>query len=205
MLRFEREAAKSGFPFSIGIDEAGRGPLAGPVVAAAVYLTSTRFTNRVNDSKQMTPKARAIAFDEIFERGVVGIGIMSETAIDTVNILNAAHLAMETAVLQLTRRMANRPQPPCPKTVMLLVDGNSFRHQLPYQSRTIVDGDARSLSIACASVVAKVYRDRLMERYHSIYPQYGFDQHKGYPTEEHRRAIAAHGPSVIHRKTFTLL
>ena len=200
MLKYETEAAHNGFRFVLGIDEAGRGPLAGPVVAAAVHLTSFDFDNTINASKKMTPKSRQKAFDEIFNRAVVGIGIVSEAAIDEINILNASHMAMEIAVKHLLRQV-----PDLPPKVLMLVDGNIFRTQLPYAYKTIIGGDGLSLSIACASIVAKVYRDRVMEQYDRIFPQYGFKDHKGYPTKGHRQAIKTHGPSKIHRKSFTLI
>ena len=207
MLTHEKEAASNGFRFILGLDEAGRGPLAGPVVASAVYLTSYRFKNYIDDSKKMTAKSREDAFHEIFKRAYVGIGMMSEAAIDEVNILNASFLAMEMAVLSLVRRLPKdiTVSPQFIPQVLLLIDGNCFRSHLPYTHKTIIGGDGRSLSIACASIVAKVTRDRVMEGYDRIYPQYGFKQHKGYPTEMHREAIKTHGPSRIHRRSFTLL
>jgi ribonuclease HII len=204
MLSFETQAQNRGLRFILGVDEAGRGPLAGPVVAAAVCLHDFDFKNPINDSKQMTPKARETAFHEIFEKAYVGIGIISETAIDIVNILNASHMAMEMAVKRLVRCMPQEIT--CAQTfnrqVVLLVDGNIFRSQLIYQYQTIVGGDGKSLSIACASIIAKVYRDRILCVYDKVFPQYGFAQHKGYPTEDHRSAIKKHGSSIIHRKTF---
>lgn len=204
---YETEASAKGFRFVLGVDEAGRGPLAGPVVAAAVCLTSFDFENTINDSKKMTEKARGRAFHEIFERGHVGIGMVSEAGIDEVNILNASHMAMETAVMQLVRRLPAEMTAAADfqRQVVLLVDGNMFRSQLPYKHKTIIGGDGKSLSIACASIIAKVTRDRIMDQYDSIFPQYGFKQHKGYPTQMHREAIKTHGPSCIHRKSFTLL
>ena len=127
-----------------------------------------------------------------------------KVAIDIVNILNASHLAMEMAVKELIRCMPQETI--CDKNfdreVVLLIDGNIFRTQLLYQYKTIVEGDAKSLSIACASIIAKVYRDRILDVYDKIFPQYGFAQHKGYPTQAHRLAIEKHGSSIIHRKTF---
>ncbi len=204
LLHYETQAQNKGLRFILGVDEAGRGPLAGPVVAAAVCLRDFDFKNPINDSKKMSAKAREAAFHEIFEKAYVGIGMMSENVIDIVNILNASHLAMEMAVKELIRRM---PQESIShKTfchqVMLLVDGNIFRAQLPYQYRTIIGGDGKSLSIACASIIAKVYRDRILGVYDKIFPQYGFAQHKGYPTKDHRLAVKKHGSSLIHRKTF---
>ena len=208
MLKYETEANTKGFRFIFGIDEAGRGPLAGPVVAAAVYLTSFDFKSPINDSKKMTEKSRNTAFKEIFESGFVGIGMIGDAGIDAVNILNASHLAMEMAVTHLVNRLPKdiSIHPDFPKQVLLMIDGNSFKSHLPYAHRTIIGGDGLSLSIACASIVAKVYRDRIMEhQYDPIFPLYGFKKHKGYPTKVHRDAIKQYGPSNIHRRSFTLL
>jgi ribonuclease HII len=204
MLHYETQAHNNGLRFILGVDEAGRGPLAGPVVAAAVCLRQFDFECRINDSKKMTAKAREAAFHEIFEKAYVGIGIISEAAIDIVNILNASHLAMEMAVKELVRRMPQETvsHKDFDRQVVLLIDGNIFRTQLLYQYKTIVEGDAKSLSIACASIIAKVYRDRILTAYDKIYPQYGFAQHKGYGTKGHYLAIKKHGASIIHRRSF---
>jgi ribonuclease HII len=204
MLHYETQAQTQGLRFILGVDEAGRGPLAGPVVAAAVCLKHFAFKHPINDSKKMTAKAREAAFYEIFENAYVGIGIMSEKTIDIVNILNASHLAMEMAVKDLIIRLPQEltARKDFTEQVTLLIDGNMFRSQLPYKYQTIVGGDGRSLSIACASIIAKVYRDRILAVYDKIFPQYGFAQHKGYPTESHRSAIQKHGSSIIHRKSF---
>ncbi len=204
LLHYETQAQNKGLRFILGVDEAGRGPLAGPVVAAAVCLRQFDFKNPINDSKKMSAKAREAAFHEIFEKAYVGIGIMNEKTIDIVNILNASHLAMEMAVKELIRRMPREIvlQETFSQQVMLLIDGNIFRTQLPYQYQTIIGGDGKSLSIACASIIAKVYRDRILYVYDKIFPQYGFAKHKGYPTKAHRLAIKKHGTSIIHRKSF---
>lgn len=204
MLTFEAEAKLKGYRFIIGVDEAGRGPLAGPVVAAAVMLTNTSFKTKVDDSKKMTESQREKAFLEIFENGVVGIGIMNETVIDSCNILQATFLAMASAVRQLMLRLPAHETAADQfyKQVLLMVDGPHFKTDLPYSCRKIIDGDAQSLSIACASVVAKVYRDRMLKTYDFVYPQYGFKTHKGYPTESHRKAILENGLSPIHRRSF---
>ena len=202
MLTFERKAASCGFRFIIGIDEAGRGPLAGPVVAAAVLLKTHQFDNRIDDSKKMTPQARESAFHEIFDKAHVGIGIMSEEVVDAVNILNATFFAMSWAVCRLVERV-RLEHPDCrDEQFFLLVDGPHFKSDLPYAVKKIIGGDGLSLSIACASIIAKVYRDRVMEGYDQVFPQYGFKQHKGYPTAQHRLAIKEHGPSMIHRRSF---
>jgi len=190
----------------LGIDEAGRGPLAGPVVAAAVAIKDFDFASEVRDSKLLSPRQREKAFAEIFTKAHVGVGVIAESAIDEINILEATFVAMTNAVWHLLRRV-----PPefrsgdWTKKVLLLVDGNRFKTELPYHFQTLVSGDARSLSIACASVVAKVTRDRILMAYDKIYPQYGFKKHKGYPTAEHRNAIERHGFSPIHRLTFRVL
>jgi ribonuclease HII len=204
MLTFENEARLAGFRWVIGIDEAGRGPLAGPVVASAVLLRNTSFENKINDSKKMTERQRERAFFEIFDNAYVGIGVMSEAVIDSKNILQATFLAMASAVRQLVITL---PQdvtgvPNFDRHVLLLIDGPHFKTDLSYAFRPIIDGDAKSLSIACSSIVAKVYRDRLLQTYDSIYPQYGFKTHKGYPTASHRKAIFENGLSPIHRRTF---
>jgi ribonuclease HII len=205
MLHFETQARNKGLRFILGVDEAGRGPLAGPVVAAAVCLRNFDFKNPINDSKKMSAKAREAAFHEIFENAYVGIGIMSEKTIDIVNILNASHLAMEMAVKELIRLIPQdmADHETFPQQVVLLIDGNIFRTRLPYQYQAIIGGDGKSLSIACASIIAKVYRDRILCVYDKIFPQYGFSKHKGYPTKDHCLAIKNHGASIIHRKSFS--
>lgn len=197
----ERQAVRDGFKIVIGIDEAGRGPLAGPVVAAAVQLRALHFSTKIDDSKKLTSPEREEAFHEIFATSVVGVGIMCERVIDEHNILQATFLAMNNAVRDLVARLPRDND--FERQVCLLVDGNRFRSELPYTSRCIIGGDACSLSIACASIVAKVIRDRMMQTYHKIYPQYGFAQHKGYPTPDHKEAIRQHGLSLIHRRSFS--
>jgi len=188
---FELEARRCGYRRIAGLDEAGRGPLAGPVVAAAVILPSRCRLAGVDDSKQLTESERNHLFILISQRAVaIGIGSASHEEIDRVNILEATRLAMYRAVAALS------PVPDC-----LLIDAVSLpRARLPV--RSIIKGDALSVSIAAASIVAKVTRDRLMAEYHAVYPQYNFLSHKGYGTEEHRRCLAEHGPSAIHRRTF---
>lgn len=190
MLYHEKRAHKAGYCQIAGIDEAGRGPLAGPVVAACVILKDFKFKNRIDDSKALTPKARARAYDEILKKAVFGIGIVKEKIIDKINIYHATASAMEKAVGALT----GTPD-------FLLIDG-TIRLNLPYKKALIVGGDTKSLSIACASIIAKVTRDRIMERYDRIYPHYGFARHKGYGTRQHKEALVKYGPSPIHRFTF---
>ncbi|CAB5168039.1 Ribonuclease HII (EC [Olavius algarvensis associated proteobacterium Delta 3] len=188
---FERDAHARGVRYVAGIDEAGRGPLAGPVVAAAVLLPASFPVLGVADSKTLTPKKRDRLYDEIYRHAVsVGIGVVDAVEIDRINILQAALLAMAFSVENL------RPRPDC-----LLIDGNTpIPTELP--QHVIPKGDSRSVSIAAASIVAKVTRDRLMALYDEEYPLYGFGRHKGYPTKDHKAAIRKHGWCPIHRKTF---
>jgi ribonuclease HII len=195
-LIFETKARQEGFTLVIGVDEAGRGPLAGPVVAGAVALRKDDFKSRIADSKVISPKQREEAFHEIMDNAHVGIGIMAESVIDEVNILEATFLAMRNAVLDLISRL------PAQEKICLFIDGHRFKSELPYKYKTIVNGDAKVFSIACASIVAKVTRDRILEKYDSLYPQYGFKAHKGYPTKEHKAALRANGYCPIHRRSF---
>lgn len=197
MLYFERKFKKRGFDLIIGVDEAGRGPLAGPVVAAAVTLRPHRFKNRIDDSKKLTALARERAFQEIVLNCAFGIGVVPEGIIDRVNILEATRLAMQQAVSRLIVKL----KPKSVSRIYVIVDGNlTLDIDLPYTS--IVKGDSRSKSIACASILAKVTRDRIMASYDKTYPQYRFIKHKGYPTQEHRDILKKIGPSSIHRRSF---
>ncbi|HEX3673416.1 MAG TPA: ribonuclease HII [Rhizomicrobium sp.] len=174
-----------------GVDEAGRGPLAGPVVAAAVILDRKRIPKGLNDSKQLSAETREELFILIMERAVaVGVGEASVDEIDLVNIRQATHLAMARAV----RAMALAP-------TFALVDGNDAP-ALPCRCDTIVDGDAKSVSIAAASIVAKVTRDRMMRALHYEHPQYGWFNNKGYGTPEHYAGLEKHGPCLHHRRSF---
>ena len=190
MFRHEKQASKSGYKVIAGIDEVGRGPLAGPVVAAAVILKSSRFNNRIDDSKKLSPNARFLACIEILEKAIVGLGFVNERIIDEINIYNATTLAMKKAVESLSEN----PD-------FLLIDGN-MKLLGNYETSCIVGGDSKSFSIACASIVAKVIRDSLMVRYHDKYPKYGFLRHKGYGTREHIKKLKKYGPSPIHRTSF---
>ena len=191
MLEFETRAVKEGYRCIAGIDEAGRGPLAGPVVAAAVVLPAGISIDGLDDSKKLSPAVREKLFS-VIERTALGfgIGIVDVEVIDEINILQAARLAMKRAIEQI------------PKTVdLLLIDGNQ-KIESDIHQWTIVKGDSKSFSIAAASVLAKVTRDRLMEDYHRLYPDYEFHRHKGYGTLLHRCRIEEFGPCPIHRKTF---
>jgi ribonuclease HII len=188
---YESEAHLKGYVCIAGVDEAGRGPLAGPVVASAVVLKSAEGFDGLTDSKKLSQQARENFFPKIqkIAKGY-GIGIVPENVIDEINILQASLLAMKIAVEKIDLPVD-----------FLLIDGNkAIKSDIKQQ--TIIGGDSLSLSIAAASVLAKVTRDRLMERYHQEYPEYMFDRHKGYGTRIHREKIRDFGPCPIHRKTF---
>jgi len=187
---FEDKAASAGFARVAGIDEAGRGPLAGPVVAAAVVVRDRDFSERVDDSKKLTEKMREKAFFEVLEKCDVGIGAVEVEDIDRLNILNATLKAMKLAVEELGASPDH-----------LLIDGR-MDVRVPQTRSYIVKGDSRSFSIACASIIAKVFRDRLMIEEDRKYPVYGFARHKGYGTREHMEAIRRHGLCPIHRRSF---
>ncbi|MFH0827990.1 MAG: ribonuclease HII [Candidatus Omnitrophota bacterium] len=197
MLYYERKFGKEGKNLIIGVDEAGRGPLAGPVVAAAVWLKTFSFTNRVDDSKKLSPLQRENAFLEIIEKSVFGVGIINEKVIDRVNILKATQFAMERAIAELLVKIGTFQA----AKAQLLVDG-LVKLDINLPVANIIKGDAKSKSIASASIIAKVTRDRLMDIYDRIFPQYGFKRHRGYPTEAHRAAIKKFGSSTIHRQSF---
>ncbi|RIA45383.1 ribonuclease HII [Dichotomicrobium thermohalophilum] len=173
-----------------GLDEAGRGPWAGPVVAAAVILDKAMPLDRLDDSKLVAEEAREALFEEICERAIVGVGIVDVPEIDRLNILHASLLAMQTAFARLREPAQSA-----------LVDGNRAP-DLPCPARAVVGGDARSASIAAASIVAKVTRDRLMRDLDADFPQYGWARNKGYGTQEHAAALVEHGVTIHHRRSF---
>jgi ribonuclease HII len=187
----ERCLRQKGYQWVGGLDEVGRGPLAGPVVAACVILEENCDYSGFVDSKIINSENRSRLYKELQNNGAkIGVGIVSETDIDRLNILQASLLAMKKAVLT----MSFQPD-------FLLVDGNQpIPMTIPQQ--TLVKGESKSASIAAASIVAKVVRDELMEQYHLQYPEYNFQQNRGYPTLEHRQAIQTHGPCAIHRQSF---
>ena len=188
---FEKKAFAKGFTKIAGLDEAGRGPLAGPVVSAAVILPDSFPVSGINDSKKLTPKKRAYLFEEIHKHAVaVGIGIVGPSEIDRRNILEASRFSMSLSVENLSL-----------KPDYLLIDG-IFRIASNLPQEPIPKGDTLSISIAAASIIAKVTRDRIMEKYHQEYPQFGFAQNKGYPTKAHKAAIREYGCCPIHRKSF---
>lgn len=190
MLTYERMYDQC--EYVCGVDEVGRGPLAGPVVTAAVILPKELVILYVNDSKKLSEKRREELYPQIMEKALgVGIGIVSPGRIDEINILQATFEAMRQAVASLPVR----PD-------MVLVDGNHNIPDLGIPQQCIIKGDAKSMSIACASIIAKVTRDRMMVDYDTIYPEYGFASNKGYGSAAHIEAIKEIGPSPIHRSTF---
>jgi len=198
MLYYERKFKKKGYNTIIGVDEAGRGPLAGPVVAAAVTLRDFSFRVRIDDSKKLSSFQREEAFSELVSRAAFGIGVVNEKLIDRINILEATRLAMLEAVSSLTQRLNSKEK----MGAFCLIDGQmKLDLDLPYLS--ITRGDSRSFVIASASIIAKVVRDRIMRLYDRIVPDYGFLENKGYPTEKHRQAIEKHGLSFVHRMSFS--
>ena len=190
MSVYEKEAYEQGYTWVAGLDEAGRGPLAGPVAAAAVILDPDKPIYGVNDSKQLSPKRRAELKLEIEEKAIaVGVGLVDAQTIDEINILEATKLAMKKAL----EALKVKPQ-------LLLIDALTLPIDLP--QRGIIKGDALSVSIAAASIIAKETRDALLLDYDAKYPEYGFASHKGYGTKAHVQAIKEHGPLPIHRRSF---
>ena len=190
LFRFDERLQDGERNLVAGIDEAGRGPLAGPVVAAAVIFRRRIPLEGLNDSKKVSPRLRETLFRQIVSQALVGIGQVSESLIDEMNIFQATRLAMRKAVLALPRT-----------PTLLLIDGR-IQLDLPLPQMGIVRGDGQSAAIAAASIVAKVYRDYRMKELDRLFPGYGFARHKGYPTPGHLRALENQGVSSVHRKTF---
>ncbi|MBB5751975.1 ribonuclease HII [Prosthecomicrobium pneumaticum] len=188
---FERRLRRDGRQWVAGVDEAGRGPLAGPVVAAAVVLPKSFRPKGLDDSKKVAPEARARLYEEIVEAACVSVAIASVARIDTMNILRASLWAMSRAIAGLSRPADH-----------VLVDGNMLPPGLACPADALVAGDARSVSIAAASIVAKVTRDRLMAAAGARFPGYGFERHMGYGTPEHLAALGARGVCALHRRSF---
>lgn len=190
MMIYEKEAQKQGFQYVAGIDEVGRGPLAGPVVAAAVILPDNIFISGINDSKKLSSKKREQLYQEIKNEALaIGIGVVGADVIDEINIYQATKKAMNIAINQLSIF----PD-------FLLID--AMKIDTPITQRSLIKGDSLSVSIASASIIAKVYRDRLMMEYSKKYPEYQFEKNAGYGTREHIQAIRKFGATPIHRKTF---
>lgn len=191
MLKIEEDLYDRGYNFVCGVDEAGRGPLCGPVVAAAVILPKGECIEGVNDSKKLTEKKREVLYNEIIKKAIAyGIGMSEVSVIEEVNILNATKIAMKEAIENLKV-----------KPDFVLIDGNQ-NINIDIDSQTVVSGDSKSESIAAASILAKVTRDRLLIQYDKKYPEYGFAKHKGYGTKAHIEAIGKYGLTPIHRKSF---
>ena len=192
MLVFEEALYEKGYNYVCGVDEAGRGPLCGPVVSAAVILPKHECIEGVNDSKKLSEKKREMLYDEIMKKAIcVGVGISDVDVIENINILNATKEAMREAISNLKV-----------KPDYVLIDGNQ-KIDIDILQDTIVSGDAKSESIAAASIIAKVTRDRMLINWDKQYPEYGFAKHKGYGTANHMQAIREYGLCPIHRRSFT--
>ena len=190
LCEFEDQYTEKGYTAIAGIDEAGRGPLAGPVVAACAIMPLDDIIEGINDSKKLSEKKREALFEQIKEKALAfSIVEMPAEVIDDINILEATKKAM----IQCTTELAIKPD-------VVFID--AVKLNLPYETLSIIKGDARSYNIAAASILAKVHRDRLMREYAKIYPEYGFAKHKGYGTSEHIRALKEFGPCPLHRALF---
>ena len=196
LKQYENDLRNKGYKYICGIDEAGRGPLAGPVVVGAAVMPRDSKLEWVNDSKKVTEKRREILYDRITEEALAwGVGIISEKEIDELNILNATKKGLHLALGEVIEKLKQKPD-------IVIVDAlreiDTF--EIPYQS--IIKGDATCYSISCASILAKVTRDRIMREWNEVYPMYDFEKNKGYGTAEHIKALKQYGPCPIHRRTF---
>lgn len=212
----EREIASGGEFLVVGVDEAGRGPLAGPVVACATTVRNAQILNSnfqyspeeermwkmVRDSKKLSEKQREEMFDFINEHFYVGVGIVHADTIDRINILEATFLAMKSAIASLRPQLTKNNQRVRDEDLSILIDGNQEIPNLSLKQETVVGGDGTVRSIAAASIIAKVTRDRMILEYDKEYPQYGLAKHKGYGTKVHMDALRKYGPSPIHRMSF---
>ena len=189
----EKELREKGFNVICGIDEAGRGPLAGPVVVASVIMPADSMIEGVNDSKKVSEKKREKLYDQILEEAIsYGVGIVGQDEIDEINILNATKKGLTMSLQELTI-----------KPDLIIVDALNHIDTLGIQYESIIKGDAKCYSIAAASIIAKVTRDRIMREWDKVYPEYGFEKHKGYGTAAHIAAIKEYGLCPIHRRSFT--
>lgn len=192
LKQYENELRKKGYKYICGIDEAGRGPLAGPVVVASVIMPQDSMIEGVNDSKKVSEKKREKLYDLILEEAIsYGVGIIGQDEIDEINILNATKKGLTLSLKELTQ-----------KPDLIIVDALTHIDTLGIPYESIIKGDAKCYSISAASIIAKVTRDRIMREWDKVYPQYGFSQHKGYGTSAHINAIKEYGPCPLHRKTF---
>lgn len=196
-IKLEESLWEKGYKNVIGVDEAGIGPLAGPVVAAAVLIHSPeQVVEYVKDSKKMTAKNREKAFEEIKSKSsAFGIGLLDVDVIDEVNIHNAVNQCIEIAIEELDKKLDGQ-------IGYIIIDGNKFKTPQPYPAQGIKKGDLYHYSISAASVLAKVTRDKIMKDYAEQYPEYGFENHMGYATEKHKEALEKYGPCRIHRKSY---
>ena len=191
LIEFDLAVKEEGYSIIAGVDEAGRGPLAGPVYACAIIMKEDNIIKEVNDSKKLSEKKREELYDIILENAVAcSVYAVDEKTIDEINILNATMLAMENAINGLKI-----------KPDLVLIDGNQNRG-ITSNNQTVIKGDSLSYNIAAASIIAQVSRDRYIRKMHELYPEYKFDKHKGYGTKEHMEILREIGPSPIHRKTF---
>ncbi|MDH4330745.1 MAG: ribonuclease HII [Candidatus Moranbacteria bacterium] len=216
IFEIENRCLEKGCSFVVGVDEAGRGPLVGPVVAGAVMIRGVdkeRLQEKailedfgedifdlIKDSKKLTPKRRDLVYDFILSNFYVGIGVCDHNTVDRVNILEASFLAMKKAISDL--KMKNKDVVSWGDEKIFLIDGNKTIPNLSDNQEAFVGGDNLVKLISAASIVAKVHRDRMMEKMHEKYPQYGFDKHKGYGTKAHMEALEKFGPCEFHRKSF---
>ena len=196
LKRYEENLYNEGLKYICGIDEAGRGPLAGPVVVGAVVMPKDSMLEFMNDSKKVTEKRRELLYEEIVNTSLAyGIGIISQEEIDKINILNATKKGLHEALGQVIEKLKQKPD-------IIIVDALREIDTFGITYESIIKGDATCYSISAASILAKVTRDRIMEEWDQIYPQYGFKSHKGYGTAKHIAAIKQYGPCPLHRKTF---
>lgn len=192
LKQYEKQLRENGFEYICGIDEAGRGPLAGPVVVASVIMPKDSMIEGINDSKKVSEKKREKLYDLILENAIsYGVGIIGQDEIDDINILNATKKGLTMSLKELNK-----------KPDIIVVDALTHIDTLGIPYESIIKGDAKCYSIAAASIIAKVTRDRIMREWDKIYPQYGFANHKGYGTSAHIEAIKEYGPCPLHRKTF---
>ena len=192
LKEYEKELRNKGYKYICGIDEAGRGPLAGPVVVASVIMPENSMIEGINDSKKVSEKKREKLYDLILEEAIsYGVGIIGQDEIDEINILNATKQGLTTSLKELTK-----------KPDLIIVDALTHIDTLGIPYESIIKGDAKCYSISAASIIAKVTRDRIMREWDKIYPQYGFAQHKGYGTAAHINAIKEFGPCPLHRRSF---
>jgi len=200
--KIENDLYINGIKSICGIDEAGRGPLAGPVVVASVIMPKDSMIEGVNDSKKVSEKKREIIYDKILEEALgYGIGIINQNRIDEINILNATKEGLTICIKELEKDLKEKNRD-FDKPEIILVDALTKIDTDGISYRSIIKGDSKSYSIAAASIIAKVTRDRIMKQWDEVYPQYGFIKHKGYGTAVHIAAIKEYGPCPLHRKTF---